>query len=100
MVLAFTAALAWPLLPVVTVAPLGKVAPAPLPGPAKVTLAPDSGLLKWSSTVTTSGLVKLVLTVVVWPEPEVTTMLAAASGVLVKVNEAGVLTPVAVAVTL
>src|SRR5437588_757480 len=99
MVLALAASLAWPLAPVVTVAPLGKVALGPVPGPAKVTLTPDTGLPKASDTVATSGLAKFVFTVALWPEPEVTTMVVAVPAVLVRVKAAGVPTPLAVAVT-
>ena len=85
---------------VATVAPPGKEALGPLPGAANVTLTPDTGLLNWSRTVATRGLAKAVLTVVLWPEPDVTTMLLAAPAVFVRLNEAGVPTPLAVAVTL
>src|SRR5947199_268780 len=100
MVLALAVSLAWPLAPVVTVAPPGKVALAPLPGAANVTLTPDTGLPNWSVTVATNGLVKVVLTVALWPGTEVTTMLVAAPAVLVRAKEAGVPTPLVVAVTL
>jgi len=50
--------------------------------------------------VATKTLAKLVLTVALWPEPEVSTMLAAESAVFVSPNEAGVLTPLTAAVTL
>src|SRR5207248_2474744 len=100
MVFALAVTLARPLLPVVTVAPPGKRALATVAGAAKVTLTPDTGLLNWSTTVATRALPKLVLTVVVCPGPEVTTMLASPSRGSAKLNEAGVLTPLAVAVTL
>src|SRR5262249_57194173 len=90
--------LAWPLAPVVAVAALGKVALAPLAGAANVTLTPGTGLLYWSRTVATSGLAKAVLTVALWPEPDVTTMWSAAPAVLVSLKLAGVPTSLAVAV--
>src|SRR5947209_1071069 len=99
MVLARTASLAWPLAAVVTTAPPGKVAPAPLPGAAKVTLTPDTGLPNWSLTVATSGAAKAVLTVALCGVPEATTMLAAAPAVLVRLNDAGLGAPVKLAVT-
>ncbi len=43
-VLASTATVASPSAPVVTVAPSGNVAPAPLAGPLKATLTPGTGL--------------------------------------------------------
>src|SRR5437868_193649 len=100
MVLAVAPSLAWPLAPVTTVAPLGKEALAPLAGAAKVTLTPDTGLLNWSRTVATSGLAKAVFTVALCGEPDATTMLLAAPAVLVRLNEAGLPTPVVEAVTL
>jgi hypothetical protein len=53
--------LAWPLELVVAVL-LDRVALAPDPGTAKVTVTPLSGLLFESLTMTTSGLVKAVVT--------------------------------------
>ena len=44
----------------------------------KVTVTPETGLPYWSVTVATSGLVKAVATVAVWPEPEVAAMVLAA----------------------
>src|SRR5207244_3138227 len=96
-VLAVTLSLAWPLELVVTVASL--VTPAPVPGPANVTLAPGTRLLNSSRTVATKALAKAVLTVALAPEPLVTVMLAAAAAVLLSVKPAGVFTPLAVAVT-
>src|ERR1041385_5878223 len=98
--LAVTLLLACPVPPVTTVAPPVREAPAPLPGAAKVTVAPETGLPKASRTVGTSGLLKAVLTVAFCPEPEVSTMLAAAPAVLVRLKDAGVATPLADAVTL
>ena len=48
---------------------LEKVPEAPLAGAVKVTVAPETGLPYWSVTVATSGLVKAVLTVALWPCP-------------------------------
>ncbi len=48
-----------------------KVSLAPLAGPAKVTVTLGTGLPKASVTVATSGLAKAVLTVALWPDPEV-----------------------------
>ena len=43
---------------------------APLDGPAKVTDAPEIGLLHVSVTEATRGLANAVLMIAVWPEPE------------------------------
>jgi len=65
---------AWPEEFVVAVpAPL---ADAPENGAVKVTVAPETGLLKESFTKATSGLVKLVPTWADCGEPELTTKLA------------------------
>jgi hypothetical protein len=77
------------------VLPAGKLTPAP----AKVTVVPDTGLLFPSFTTTTSGLVKLVPTCAVCPDPETTATLAAAPAVPVSEKVAGLLAPVTVAVT-
>src|SRR2546421_11973457 len=69
--------------------PLLKVPLAPLPGAAKVTLAPDTGLPKASLTVTTSGAAKAVVTVALWGVPDVAAMLAAAPAVLGRSKDAG-----------
>src|SRR5207249_1852362 len=82
--------LAWPLELVLSVAPL--VIPAPLAGPANVTLAPGTRLLNASRTVAAKGLAKPVLTVALAPEPLVTVMLAAAPAVLASVKFAAVTT--------
>ena len=89
------------LLAVMVVVLFVKVPLAPvLAGAVYVTDAPETGLPKASLTVTTSGLAKAVFTVALCGDPEATTMLLAAPAVLVRVNEAGVPTPLAVAVTL
>jgi hypothetical protein len=67
-------------------APLKNVAPAPLPGDKKVTLAPLAGLPAESRTVTTSGFGKEVPATVDWGVPLVATTLAIV--VLVSANEA------------
>ena len=45
-----------------------KVPPAPLAGPAKVTVV-AMGLWNWSSTVADSVVAKLVFTLATWPPP-------------------------------
>src|SRR5437016_5501028 len=50
--------------------------------------------------VTTSGLAKAELTVALCGEPDATTMLAAVPAVVVRLSDAGVPTPLVVAVTL
>src|SRR5437667_137267 len=70
-----------------------------LAGAVNVTDAPDTGLLNWSRTVTTSGLAKAVFTVALCGEPDATTMLAAAIGRAACREKAGVPTPRAAAVT-
>ena len=65
---------AWPLVPMVAVDVrfdvLAKVPEAPLAGAVKVTVAPVTGLLNWSTSWTTSGAPKAVPTVVFWGLPE------------------------------
>ena len=39
-------------------------------GAVKVTVAPETGLLNWSTSWTTSGLANAVLTVALWGLPE------------------------------
>jgi len=73
---------------------------APLPGAANVTLTPGTGLPYWSVTVISSGLLKPWATVALWLAPAVAAMPLAAAAVFVSLNDVGVLTPVAVAVTL
>ncbi len=90
---------AWPLAPVVAVVPEGNVTPAPEPGPAKVTVAPETGLPYWSSTSTTRELVNAVPTVADCPPPDTVAMDVAAPAVLVRENETGVEIPVTLAVT-
>src|SRR5262249_21681267 len=68
-----------------------KVAEAPEAGAVNVTVTPGTGLPRASVTTTTSGAVKPVATVTVWPEPE-TTMTDAAAGVLVSAKPVAVVT--------
>ena len=70
-------------------------------GAVKVTVAPETGLPKESVTSATNGLVKAVLTVVVWAPPEETAMVAAVPALLVseKLTGFGVV-PAEVAATL
>ncbi len=62
------------------VVPLGKVTPASEPGPAKVTVTPETGLPYWSLTTTSREVVKAVPTVATCPVPDTSLMLAAAPG--------------------
>lgn len=71
---------------------------APLPGPAKFTVTPDTGLLNASCTVTESGLANAVFTVALWPVPEFAVTADAAPAVFVSENVAEV-APVTDAVT-
>src|SRR5579863_3203828 len=82
------------LVPVVAKVPL-----APVDGALKVTVAPGTGFLSASLTVTDSGMVKVEPTgdCCVTPAPGVT--LDGAAARLVRVNTAGLVTPWAVAVT-
>jgi hypothetical protein len=66
---------------------------APEPGGVKVTVTPLIGLLPASLTVACSGTAKAVLIIALCPEPEVTVIVAAGPGVLVRANRAGVPTP-------
>src|ERR1700719_1787899 len=91
----------WPLALVVAVMVVVLLLNVPLwpeDGAVKVTASPDTGLPKLSDTVATSGL-KAEFTVVLCGEPEVAAMLLAAPARLVRLKLAGVLTPVAAAVT-
>jgi hypothetical protein len=99
-VFAVSVSLAWPVAPVVTAVKIPSVPLAPLDGARNVTLAPDTALPKLSLTVATKALPNEVLTVAFWPEPDVTVMLAAAPATFVSVKLAGVLTPLADAMTL
>jgi hypothetical protein len=93
----------WPLpfvVAVIVIVLLLNFSLAPLDGAVNVTLAPDTALPKLSFTVATKALPNGVFTVVLWPDPEVTTMLAAAPATFVSLKVAAVLTPLAAAVTL
>ncbi len=95
-----TAAVATPEAFVVAVAtPPANVPLAPLPGAAKVTVAPLTGLLKESFTVACSWVPKAVLTAALCGVPAVAVMLAAAPAKLVNEKLAGVETPETEAVT-
>jgi hypothetical protein len=92
----------WPLLfvvPVIVIALLLNFSLAPLDGAVNVTLAPDTTLPKLSVTVATKALPNAVFTGVLWPDPDVTVMLAAGPATFVSVKVAAVLTPFADAVT-
>ncbi len=91
--------LASPLAPVVAVLPEGNVTLAPEPGPAKVTVTPETRLPYWSSMIATRGLVKAAPTVADCPPPDTAAMTAAGPATLVREKEVGVEIPVAVAVT-
>jgi hypothetical protein len=99
-VFAVSVSLAWPVAPVVSVVKMPSVPLAPLPGAVNVTLAPDTALPKLSVTVATKALPNAVFTVVLWPEPDVTAMFAAAPATFVSLKVAAVLTPLAAAFTL
>ena len=87
-------------LPLVVTVPGAKVPPAPLPGPLKATVVPETstGLPCASSTVTTSGLPKADPTEVLWPFPPVTTAWKAVPALLVS-EKAAEVKPADVAVT-
>ena len=92
----------WPLALVVALMVVVLLLNVPLwpdDGAVKVTASPETGLPKLSVTVTSSGLPKAVFTVVLCGEPEVATMLLAVPARLVRLKLAGVLTPLAAAVT-
>ena len=55
---------------VTAVAEVVKVPEAPEPGGAKVTVTPETRLPYWSTSLTTSGAPKAVLTVALWGVPE------------------------------
>ena len=82
----------------VTAVALDKVALAPLPGTAKVTVTPCTGRLAASFTMATNGLVNAVPATAVCGLPELTETPAPA--VLVNAKFTAVATPVAVADTL
>ena len=92
-------AVANPVLLVVTVGEPVNVPLAPVPGGAKVTLMPLTGLLLASFTVTCSAVAKAVLMTALCELPAVTVTLAAGPGVFVKLKLAGVATPETLAVT-
>ena len=69
-------------------------------GAVNVTDTPGTGLPLASSTVTTSGLVKLVVTTVLCGVPAVAVIVVGVPGLLVRLNVAGVPTPLTDAVTL
>ena len=68
---------------VIAVLPPVITALAPLPGTAKVTVTPGTGLAAASRTVADKTAPKPVLTTAVWPEPLVTLMAVAAPAVFV-----------------
>ena len=95
-----TAAVAIPdELVVAVVTPPANVPPAPLPGAAKVTITPFTGLLPASFTVTWNCVVNAVLTVALCGVPAVAVMLAAGPVRLVKEKLAVEATPETEAVT-
>src|SRR5437588_100065 len=67
-----------PAASVVAVAPPGKVAPAPDPGPANVTVTPETGFPYWSATAAVSGDANDVFTAADCPPPEKAVIPAAA----------------------
>src|SRR5450755_1209693 len=87
--------------PLASVTALGadRFALAPLPGAAKLTVTPGTGLLPASRTVTESGLAKAVLMVVLWGvDPGLAVTDAGAPTVLVS-EKLTVVRPAAAAVT-
>ena len=62
--------MATPLALVTAVAEVVKVPEAPLAGGVKVTVTPETKLPYWSTSLTTRGAEKAVLTVVFWGVPE------------------------------
>jgi len=74
--------------------------PAPLPGPVKFTVTPDTGFPSESVTVTDSGFVNAVFTVALWPVPEFAVTVAGAPALFVNEKFAGVPNPAAAAVTM
>jgi hypothetical protein len=85
-VLAVAVTLAAPEAFVVTTPLDENVALAPLAGAANVTVAPETGLEKESTTLTCNGCGKAVLTEVLWVPPPVTLIVAAAPAVFVRLN--------------
>ena len=74
---------------------------APLLGAAKLTLTPGTTLPNGSVTVATSAFVNAVLTVALWPVPEVTAIVSLVVwAVFVRLKLAGLVAPTAVAVTI
>ena len=78
---------------------VASAADAPLPGAAKVTVAPGAGFPKVSVTRATMGAPKAVLTTVVWVAPPVSAMFVAGPARLASPKLAAVPTPGAEAVT-
>ena len=73
-----------PLVTAVTV----EAMPAPLPGPAKLTVKPGSGLLLPSFTKATNGLLNAVLMAAVWPLPADAVMDAGTAAEILRFNVA------------
>jgi hypothetical protein len=92
-------AVATPLLFVVTVAEPPKVPLAPVPGAAKVTLTPLTGLLLASFTVAFMAVANAAPMAALWGVPAVAATLDAGPGVFVRLKLAGVLTPTTLAAT-
>ena len=92
-------AVATPLLFVVTIADPPNVPLAPVPGAAKVTLTPLTGLLLASFTVACSAVANAVPIAALCGVPAVAVTPAAGPGLFVRLKLAGVLTPETLAVT-
>ena len=92
--------MATPLALVVAVAEVVKVPEAPVPGGVKVTVIPETGLLYWSRSLTTSGLVKAVPTVADCGVPETTLSVSLVVLAVLVSEKFTVLVPVAEAPTL
>jgi len=90
---------ATPLALVTAVLPLAKVALAPDPGTANVTVTPLTGLFPVSFTVTCSAEPNAVLITALCGVPDVAVMEEGVPAVFVKAKLAGVVTPDTVAVT-
>jgi len=93
----------WPLLLVaalIVAAPLLNVPLAPLPGAANATVAAGDGVAEGVADRDQQRAGEAVVTAVLWGVPEVALTLAAAPAVLVRLNDAGVPTPLTEAVTL
>src|SRR3954452_16708461 len=78
---------AWPAALVLTVAPPGKVTPAPGRGPPNVTLAPLIGLPYRSVTFATRELLNAMFTVAPCPPPDTAVITAAGAGLTVMLVE-------------